>query len=56
MNDRLIALARRIERAPWNRAGSDKTWVLDALWQRVRFEHEIRTPRPSVPHGAGAGR
>lgn len=56
MTDRLIELVRRIERAPWNRAGFDDTRGLEALWQRARFEQEIRTTFPSVSHGAGAGR
>jgi len=50
----LTLLARKIEGQPWNRPGSDKTWVLDAMWQRLRFQGEIRpaAARP-VPHAAG---
>ncbi|MEZ4282831.1 MAG: hypothetical protein R3F21_24800 [Myxococcota bacterium] len=46
MTDRLIALARRIERQPWNRPGTDKTWVLNAMWNQIQFSREIRR----VPH------
>jgi hypothetical protein len=42
MTDRLREIARRLERAPWNRPGSDKTWVLNAMWQRIRFQGEVR--------------
>ena len=52
MRDRMTELARKIEGAPWNRPGTDKTWVLDAMWQRLRFEREVRPARP-VPHATG---
>jgi hypothetical protein len=42
MTDRLIEIARRIECQPWNRPGADKTWVLNAMWNQLQFEHEIR--------------
>lgn len=42
MTDRLIELARRIERQPWNRPGTDKTWVLNAMWNQIQFSKEIR--------------
>jgi len=42
MTERLTELARRIENRPWNRPGSDKTWVLNAMWSRLEFEREIR--------------
>jgi hypothetical protein len=41
MSETLLQLARRIERQPWNRPGSDKTWVLEALWQHRLFAHEV---------------
>lgn len=43
MSERLIELARRLERQPWNAPGSDKTWVLQALWQHQRFSKEVRS-------------
>ena len=42
MSERLIEIARRIESQPWNRPGTDKTWVLHALWTQQRFEQEVR--------------
>ena len=42
MNDRLIELARRIQGRPWNASGSDKTWVLEAMWQHQLFQGEVR--------------
>lgn len=42
MTERLIELARRIESHPWNRPGADKTWVLNAMWNQLQFEREIR--------------
>jgi len=41
MSERLIEIARRLERAPWNRPGTDKTWVLNAMWQQIRFQAEV---------------
>ena len=41
MPDRLIELARRLERQPWNAPGTDKTWVLLALWQHQLFSREV---------------
>ncbi len=38
---RLRELARRIQGQPWNRPGSDKTWVLRALWEQQRFQVEV---------------
>ncbi len=42
MTDRLIALARRIERQPWNRPRTDKAWVLNAMWNQIQLSKEIR--------------
>jgi len=42
MSKRLEEIARSLERAPWNRRGSDKTWVLNAMWQQIRFGAEVR--------------
>lgn len=38
----LFEIARRIARAPWNRPGTDKTWVLNAMAQGLRFQREVR--------------
>ena len=45
MTDRLIELARRIQARPWNAAGSDKTWVIEALRQHQLFLREVREAR-----------
>jgi len=42
MTPRLTELAERIQQQPWNRPGSDKTWVVDALAQYRKFQQEIR--------------
>lgn len=52
MTERMTLLARRIEDQPWNRPGTDKTWVLETMWQRMRFEREVRMARP-VSHATG---
>jgi hypothetical protein len=45
MTERLIELARRIQARPWNRPGTDKTWVLHAMWEQQAFRREIRDAR-----------
>ncbi len=45
MNESLVALAERIESQPWNRPGTDKTWVLRALSTYSRFREEVRQAR-----------
>jgi len=42
MTERLIELAQRIQERPWNRPGTDKTWVLHAMWQHRLFRDEIQ--------------
>jgi len=42
VSERLVAIARILERAPWNRPGSDKTWVLRAMEEHWRFHGEVR--------------
>lgn len=42
MSDRLTELARRIQQQPWNRPGSDKTWVLQSLSEYREFQNELR--------------
>jgi hypothetical protein len=37
MADHLTKLAERIERRPWNRPGTDKTWVLAALSEHQKW-------------------
>ena len=40
-----IEIARRIQEKPWNRPGTDKTWVLNALSQHRLFAQEVRNAR-----------
>lgn len=42
MAETLSEIARRISSASWNRPGSDKTWVLDAMAQALKFQREVR--------------
>ncbi len=42
MKDRLLEIARQIQERPWNRPGTDKSWVLQAMWEQQRFQREIR--------------
>ena len=41
MTDRLFELARRIQQRPWNANGTDKTWVLNAMHENLRFRREV---------------
>jgi hypothetical protein len=41
VTDELIRLARWLEAQPWNRPGSDKTWVLRSMWTALTFQWEI---------------
>lgn len=45
MADRWIEIARRIQAQPWNRPGTDKTRVLNALSQHRLFAWEVRNAR-----------
>jgi hypothetical protein len=45
MTKDLIDLAERIEAQPWNRPGTDKTWVLQAMSAALRFRREVRRAR-----------
>jgi hypothetical protein len=47
----LRELARRIQARPWNRPGTDKSWVLRVMWEQRRFQREVREAR----RGAGTG-
>jgi len=42
MSQRLLELARRIQAAPWNRPGTDKTWVARAMDDHRRFQREVQ--------------
>ena len=42
MADPLTEIARKISNAPWNRPGTDKTWVLNAMAQNLKFQREVR--------------
>jgi hypothetical protein len=42
MDPEFIELAERIEARPWNRPGSDKTWVANAMSTFLKFREEIR--------------
>jgi hypothetical protein len=45
MSETWVEIARRIQHQPWNRPGTDKTWVLHALWQHRAFSKEVRNAR-----------
>ncbi|MBW2243391.1 MAG: hypothetical protein JRH01_15510 [Deltaproteobacteria bacterium] len=42
MTKRLVELAMRIQRRPWNRPGTDKSWVLRAMHESQAFKREVR--------------
>jgi hypothetical protein len=42
VRERLVQLARRLQDRSWNRPGTDKTWVLQAMWQQRLFMREVR--------------
>jgi hypothetical protein len=42
MSGSLSEIAKRIEGQPWNRSGTDKTWVLNAMSAQRRFQQEVR--------------
>jgi hypothetical protein len=45
MDPKLIELAERIEARPWNRPGTDKTWVVNAMSTFLKFREEVRQAR-----------
>jgi len=49
MADRLIELAARIERQPWNRPGTDKTWVLSALSEHQKWLRAVKRAKRVSP-------
>ena len=42
MSESLDEIAKRIAAQPWNRPGTDKTWVLNAMATHLRFRDEVR--------------
>jgi hypothetical protein len=50
MTQRLVEIARRMQARPWNRPGSDKTWVLRALWEQQVFRREIEKAQGGGAH------
>jgi hypothetical protein len=50
MTEQLIELARRIEGQPWNRPGTDKTWVLQAMSTLLKFREETRRAKRVGTH------
>jgi hypothetical protein len=42
VTDELLRLARWLEAQPWNRPGSEKSWVLATFWGGVLFARERR--------------
>jgi len=42
---RLIRLARKLQDRPWNRSGTEKTWVLQMMWQQRLFMREVQQAR-----------
>jgi len=49
MQDRLLEIARKIQQHPWNQPGTDKSWVLQAMWERQRFDREVREAQVVEP-------
>ncbi len=37
----LERIARRLAARPYNRSGSDKTWVLRTMWSSLVFRHTV---------------
>jgi hypothetical protein len=50
LSDRLIEIARRREAQAWNLPGTDKTWVLHALWEHRLFQKEVARARRAGGH------
>lgn len=42
MAESLSDIARKISSEPWNRPGTDKTWVVNAMAQALKFQREVR--------------
>jgi|GEM_PF-4942687 len=43
MRQHLIEIAQRIQDQPGNRPGTDKTWVLQAMWEHLLFQAEVHS-------------
>ena len=41
----LSAIAKRIEAPPWNAPGTDKAWVLKAMYTQLKFQGGLRKAR-----------
>ena len=44
----LERIARRLAAQPYNRSGSDKTWVLRTMWSALRLREQIRSAKRVV--------
>jgi hypothetical protein len=42
IGDALQRIAPRVETRPWNRQGTDKSWVLRSMWSALLLRDEIR--------------
>ena len=38
----LLLIARRVEAQPWNRRGTDKSWVLRTMARGAAFRRELK--------------
>jgi hypothetical protein len=45
----LVRIVRWLEACPWNRSGTDKSWVLDAMWAALRFDREVAGAKRAPP-------
>lgn len=43
MDAELERLARWLQSQPWNRPGTDKSWVLRSAWAALQFRAAVRT-------------
>jgi hypothetical protein len=37
----LARIARWLQGRPWNRPGTDKSWVLESMWAALVFDREL---------------
>ena len=47
--DRIKEIARQIESRPWNQPGTDKTWLLQVMWDHRVFRREVAKARRVAP-------
>ena len=45
MDPTLLRIARWLEACSWNRPGTDKAWVLEAMWAALLFDRELSEAR-----------